>query len=162
VPEAQYDAFLTEASDPDGNYWDVVLDLPRTKPVHMQAVDNAYSLYEMVEGSVGTCHVGLIFHPVLPGTGDGSRQVFGTEGNLLFGAGYTASIISTRTDLLPHVDDDGWYTSLCAAISARPNGPSPRPAASTITMSRLSIWSTASWKTGSRSRTWIGGCTSPK
>lgn len=75
----------------------------------MQAYDNAYSLYEMVDGSVGTCHVGRLFHPVLPGTGDGGLQVFGTEGNLIVGAGYKASIISNKKDLLPHVDADGWF-----------------------------------------------------
>jgi predicted dehydrogenase len=96
VPEARYDEFLAHATDPDhANYWDVVLDLPRTQHVRMEAFDNVYSLYEMVEGAIGTCHVGRIFHPVLPGTGGGSLQVFGTEGNLLFGTGYAASIISS-------------------------------------------------------------------
>ncbi len=128
VPEDQYDAFLAAATDPDdANYWDVVLDLPRTQPVKMKAVDNAYSIYEMVDGSVGTCHVGRIFHPVLPGTGGGSLQVFGTEGNLLFGAGYTASIISTRTDLLPHVDDDGWFHIPVRGDSSKAKWPQPTP-----------------------------------
>lgn len=96
VPEAEYDKFLAAATDPDAaNYWDVVVDLPRTQRVRMEAVDNAYSLYEMDGGVVGACHVGRIYHPVLPGSGGGSLQIFGTEGNLIFGAGYSASIIST-------------------------------------------------------------------
>jgi predicted dehydrogenase len=110
VPEAEYDRFLEQVNDPlQANYWDVVLDLPRAQPVRMEAVDQAYSLYEMVDGSIGACHVGRIYHPVLPGTGGGSLQVFGTDGNLLFGAGYKASIITRRSELLPHVDADGWY-----------------------------------------------------
>ena len=41
---------LIQDYDPDeANYWDVVLDLPRTHPVKMQAADNAYSLYEMAD-----------------------------------------------------------------------------------------------------------------
>ena len=85
------------------------LDLPRTQHVRMEYYDNVYSLYEMVGGSTGTCHVGRIYHPVLPGTGGGSLQIFGTEGNLVFGAGHAASIISSHKELLPHVDADGWY-----------------------------------------------------
>jgi predicted dehydrogenase len=110
VPEEEYDKFLAECADPDhANYWDVVLDLPRTQPVRMEAVDQAYSLYEMADGSHGVCHVGRIYHPVLPDMGDGALQVFGTEGNLIFGAGYKASIITSKKHLLPHVDADGWF-----------------------------------------------------
>jgi predicted dehydrogenase len=110
VPEEEYDKFLAQATDPDNaNYWDVVLDLPRTQPVRMEAVDQAYSLYEMADGSHGVCHVGRIYHPILPGADSGALSVYGTEGNLLFGAGYKASIISTRRDLLPSVDADGWF-----------------------------------------------------
>lgn len=109
VPEEEYDKFLAQCTDPDDtNYWDVVLDLPRTQPVKMQAVDQAYSLYEMVNGSHGACHVGRIYHPTLPGTG-GALQIYGTEGNLIFGSGYKASVITTQQHLLPHVDDDGWF-----------------------------------------------------
>lgn len=130
VPEHKYDEFLAGVTDPDkANYWDVVLDLPRTQPVKMEAVDNAYSLYEMADGSIGTCHVGRIFHPVLPGTGGGGLQVFGTEGNLLFGAGYTASIISNRTDLLPHTDADGWYHIPLRGDSSKARWPQPTPGA---------------------------------
>jgi predicted dehydrogenase len=130
VPEEEYDKFLAQAADAaNANYWDVVIDLPRTQAVKMEAVDNAYSLYEMVDGSIGTCHVGRIFHPVLPGTGGGSLQIFGTEGNLLFGVGYTASIISTRTDLLPNVDADGWYHLPVRGDRSKAKWPQPTPGA---------------------------------
>jgi predicted dehydrogenase len=130
VPEEKYDEFLARATDPaEANYWDVVLDLPRTQPVQMEAVDNAYSLYEMVEGGVGACHVGRIFHPVLPGTGSGSLQIFGTEGNLIFGAGYKASIISSRQELLPQVDADGWYHISVRGDRSRAKWPQPTPGA---------------------------------
>ena len=130
VPEHKYDEFLADVTDPDkANYWDVVMDLPRTQHVKMEAVDNAYSLYEMVDGSIGTCHVGRIFHPILPGTGGGGLQVFGTEGNLIFGAGYTASIISNRKDLLPDVDADGWYHIPARGDSSKAKWPQPTPGA---------------------------------
>ena len=128
VPEEEYDKFLAQATDPDNaNYWDVVVNLPRTKAVKMEAVDNAYSLYEMVDGSVGTCHVGRIFHPTLPGADSGNLQIFGTKGNLIFGAGYSASIISTRTDLLPHVDDDGWFHIPVRGDRSKAKWPQPTP-----------------------------------
>lgn len=130
VPEEEYDKFLSQATDPDkANYWDVVVDLPRTKQIQMEAVDNAYSLYEMAGGVVGGCHVGRIFHPTLPGTGSGSLQIFGTEGNLAFGAGHMASIISTRKDLLPHVDDDGWYHIPLRGDRSKAKWPQPVPGA---------------------------------
>lgn len=130
VPESEYDKFLANATDPNAaNYWDVVVNLPRTQRVRMEAVDNAYSLYEMDGGVVGACHVGRIYHPVLPGTGSGSLQIFGTEGNLIFGAGYSASIISTRGDLLPHVDDDGWYHIPIRGDRSKAKWPQPTPGA---------------------------------
>lgn len=130
VPEEKYDEFLTQATDPDNaNYWDVVINLPRTKQVRMEAVDNAYSLYEMADGAVGACHVGRIFHPVLPGSGGGALQIFGTEGNLIFGAGYTASIISNRKDLLPQIDDDGWYHLPLRGDRSKAKWPQPTPGA---------------------------------
>ncbi len=130
VPEAKYDEFLAQVTDPHkANYWDVVLDLPRTQHVRMQAYDNVYSLYEMVDGAIGTCHAGRIFHPVLPGSGDGSLQIFGTDGNLLFGSGYAASIISKRKDLLPHVDADGWYHILPRGDYRKAKWPQPVPGA---------------------------------
>jgi predicted dehydrogenase len=104
VPESKYDEFLAQVTDPNqANYWDVVVDLPRTQRVQMEAYDNVYSLYEMVEGGIGTCHVGRIHHPVLPGSGWGGLQIFGTDGNFMNGA-----IISKRKEILPHVDADGW------------------------------------------------------
>lgn len=130
VPEAKYDEFLEQATDPDNaNYWDVVVNLPRTQPVKMEAIDQAYSLYEMADGAHGTCHVGRINHPVLPGMGGGALQVFGTEGNLIFGAGYTASIISTQKNLLPHVDADGWFHIPLRGDSRKAKWPQPTPGA---------------------------------
>ncbi len=130
VPEDEYDKFLSRATDPhNANYWDVVVDLPRTHPVKMEAVDNAYSLYEMADGAQGACHVGRIFHPVLPGTGGGSLQIYGTEGNLLFGAGYMASIISTRTELLPEAEDDGWFHIRPRGDGSKAKWPQPTPGA---------------------------------
>ena len=130
VPEGKYDEFLAQVTDHDhANYWDVVLDLPRTQHVRMEYYDNVYSLYEMVDGSIGTCHAGRIFHPVLPKTGDGSLQIFGTEGNLLFGAGYTASIITKRKELLPHVDADGWYHIPPRGDGSKAKWPQPTPGA---------------------------------
>lgn len=128
VPEHKYDEFLESVTDPNrANYWDVVLDLPRTQPVRMEAVDNAFSLYEMADGSIGACHVGRIYHPVLPGTGSGSLQIFGTQGNLLFGAGYTASIITNKKELLPYVDADGWYHIPVRGDISKAKWPQPIP-----------------------------------
>jgi predicted dehydrogenase len=128
VPEEKYDEFLAQATDPeDANYWDVVLDLPRTQHVRMEAPDNVYSLYEMVEGGMGACHVGRIYHPVLPATGGGSLQVFGTEGNLLLGAGHSASIISRRKELLPRVEEDGWFHIPSRGNGTRAKWPQPTP-----------------------------------
>ncbi|HHE73273.1 MAG TPA: Gfo/Idh/MocA family oxidoreductase [Chloroflexi bacterium] len=130
VPDEQYDAFLARTTDPDkANYWDVVLDLPRTQHVTMEAYDNVYSLYEMADGSIGTCHVGRIYHPVLPGSGSGGLQVFGTDGNLIFGAGYKASIISKHKDLLPAIDADGWYHIPLRGDLSRAKWPQPTPGA---------------------------------
>jgi predicted dehydrogenase len=130
VPEEKYDEFLAGASDPHrANYWDVVLDLPRTQAVRMQAYDNVYSLYEMADGAIGACHVGRIFHPVLPGSGGGGLQVFGTQGNLLFGAGYSASIISAHPERLPEVAPDGWYHLPPRGDASRAKWPQPTPGA---------------------------------
>jgi predicted dehydrogenase len=130
VPEHKYDEFLAQVTDPyDANYWDVVLDLPKTHSVKMEAVDNAYSLYEMVEGAMGTCHVGRIMHPVLPGSSGSSFQIFGTEGNLIFGAGYTASIITNKKDLLPHIDEDGWFHIPLRGDHSKARFPKPTPGA---------------------------------
>jgi predicted dehydrogenase len=130
VPEQHYDSFLAKVTDPaQANYWDVVLDLPRTQRVRMEAYNNVYSIYEMMDGSIGSCHVGRIQHPVLPGSGGGSLQIFGTEGNLIFGAGYSASIISKRKDLLPHVDGDGWFHIPQRGDLSKAKWPQPTPGA---------------------------------
>jgi len=130
VPEDEYDKFLATVTDPDqANYWDVVLDLPRTHPVKMEAVDQAYSMYEMADGSHGTCHVGRIYHPILPGADGGALSIYGTDGNLIFGAGYRASIISTKKDLLPSVDDDGWFHIARKGDSSKAKWPQPTPGA---------------------------------
>lgn len=110
VPEGEYNKFLSQVIDPDkANYWDIVLNLLKTEKVQMGAPDNVYSLYEMANGAIGVFHVGRPFHPVLPGTGGGGLEIYGTEGNLIFGGGHQASIITTRKDLLPHIDADGWW-----------------------------------------------------
>lgn len=130
VPESEYDRFLQQATDPQNvNYWDVVLELPRTQPVTMEAVDNAYSLYEMTDGSQGVCHVGRIYHPVLPGVGAGDLQIFGTDGNLFFGGGYYASIVSSRRELLPEVSDDGWFHIPLRGDRSKAAFPKPTPGA---------------------------------
>jgi predicted dehydrogenase len=130
VPEEKYDEFLAQVTDPRrANYWDVVLDLPRTKRVQMEAYDNVFSLYEMADGAIGTCHVGRTHHPVLPNTGGGGLQIFGSEGNLLFGGGYSASIISQRRDLLPNVDADGWFHIPARGDRAKAKWPQPTPGA---------------------------------
>lgn len=130
VAEEKYDDYLKNVTNPhDANYWDVVLDMPRTVPVKMEAVDNAYSLYVMADGSQGACHIGRIYHPTLPGVGGGSLQVFGTEGNLIFGGGYYASIVSSRQDLLPEVSDDGWYHIPQRGDVSKAKFPKPTPGA---------------------------------
>jgi predicted dehydrogenase len=128
VPESEYDRFLAQATDPDDvNYWDVVLDLPRTERIRMGAEDNVFSLYEMANGAIGCFHVGRPFHPTLPGSPGGSLQIFGTEGNLIFGGGHVASIISSKRDLLPRVDGDGWYHISPPANVGQAAWPKPAP-----------------------------------
>ena len=60
-------------------------------------------------------------------TGGGSLQVFGSAGNLLFGAGYTASIISSKKELLPQVDADGWYHIPRRGDASQAKWPQPTP-----------------------------------
>jgi predicted dehydrogenase len=128
VPEEKYDEFLAGVTDPQqANYWDVVLDLPRTKHIQVEAVDNAYSLYEMASGGVGSCHAGRTFHPVLPKTGDGSLQIYGTDGNLIFGSGYYASLISKHKKLLPNIEADGWYHLYPRGDFSKAKWPQPVP-----------------------------------
>ncbi|MDJ1009237.1 MAG: Gfo/Idh/MocA family oxidoreductase [Paracoccaceae bacterium] len=128
VAEDAYDDFLRSATDPDdANYWDVVLDLPRDVVVPNEAYDNVYSIYEMADGSVGALHIGRVLHPVLPGSGSGALQAFGTDGNLICGAGHQASIITNRRDLLPSVDDDGWYHQPVRGDLSKAKWPQPVP-----------------------------------
>jgi len=111
VPDAEYTEYLKTVTDPDdANYWDVVIDKPKTSKITMGADDNVYVLYEMQNGYLGSMHVGRAFHPVPPGMSGGGFRVFGHEGNMVFGyKGNRASIISERKDLLPETDEHGWY-----------------------------------------------------
>ena len=130
VPERAYDDFLERATDPDDeNYWDVVVDLPRTEHVTMGAPDNVFSLYEMTSGATGCFHAARLFHPVLPGMAGGSFQVFGTEGNLIFDNGHLASLISSKRQLLPQVGEDGWYHIPYQGDGSKAVWPKPVPGA---------------------------------
>jgi len=132
VPEHRYDEFLKSVEDPDAcNYWEVVPNLPRTKRVKVEAVDNAYSLYEMKYGGTGSCHVGRTFHPRLPDTGDGGLQIYGTNGNLILGSGYRASIVTKHKDLLPSIEEDGWYHMYPRGDFTKAKWPQPIPGAFT-------------------------------
>jgi predicted dehydrogenase len=128
VPDARYDEFLASITDPaKANYWPVVLGLPRTQAVRMEAPDNVFSLYQMADGTTGVFHVGRLFLPTLPGAGCGGLQVYGTEGNLVFGGGYAASVISTRPGVLPSLAPDGWYHVPLRGDQARAVWPQPTP-----------------------------------
>jgi len=129
VPDAEYDKYLGAASDPHAsNYWDVVINLPRSQAVQMEAADNVFSLYEMRCGAIGTHHAGRTMHPRLPGTGGAGLQVFGTEGNVIFGGGHSVSVISAHPEKLPAVDDDGWFHIPVAGDTSQPKWPQPVPA----------------------------------
>lgn len=131
VPETYYTEFLEQATDPhDANYWDVVFDRPKSQRVPMEAEDNVFSLYEMDSGATGVFHVGRPFHPALPGTTASSGlQIYGTEGNLVFGGGYTASVITSKKHLLPRVDEDGWYHIPIRGDHRKAQWPKPVPGA---------------------------------
>jgi hypothetical protein len=111
VPESEYTQYLKTVTDPDdANYWDVVLDKPKTETITMGADDNVFVLYELQSGFTGVLHVGRAFHPVPKGVDGGGFRIFGHQGNIILGAnGNQASIISTRRDLLPQTDAEGWY-----------------------------------------------------
>jgi predicted dehydrogenase len=110
VPDEHYDAFLENATDPfNSNYWEVVVTLPKSKEIKMEAADNVYSTYEMTNGWIGTFHAGRLFHPVPKGLTGGNLHIWGTEGNLIFGHRHFASVLSTKKELLPETDDDGWF-----------------------------------------------------
>lgn len=129
VPDSEYDHFLAQTTDPENaNYWDVVVNLPKTLAVRMEAEDSASSLYEMENGATGVFHIARAFHPVPAGTGYGGLRIFGSEGNLVLGAnGNFASLISTRGDLLPHVDDEGWYHIPATGDASKAQWPKPTP-----------------------------------
>jgi len=111
VPDEEYDRFLAQATEPERvNYWDVVFDLPRTKQVRMEAEVNAFSLYEMDNDAIGVFHIARPLHPMPPGAAAGGLRIFGTAGNLALGVGgHRASLISTRKDLVPETDAEGWH-----------------------------------------------------
>jgi len=127
VPEMEYDRFLAQAVDAhQANYWDVALDLPRTEPAKMGAPDNVFSLYELDSGAIGVFHVGRPFHPVPKGF-MGGLHVYGTAGNLFMGQGGFAAIISSRKELLPHVDADGWCRMPARGDLSKARWPQPVP-----------------------------------
>ena len=78
-------------------------------------------------GAIGVFHVGRPFHPSLPGTGGAGLQIYGTEGNLIFGGGHLASIITSRKHLLPQVDADGWYHMAAPGDVSKAVWPKPIP-----------------------------------
>lgn len=123
VPEENYEHYLKQVTDPDdANYWRVVVNEERLKPITMAAPDNAWCTYEMENGAIGAYHVGRLFHPMPKGVVMPGLQIFGTDGNLIFGGPHAVSIISKHKDLLPHTDEDGWYH-----IDPEPLPPSPWP-----------------------------------
>jgi predicted dehydrogenase len=130
VPDSEYDAFLSGATNPDdANYWDVVVDLPKTQVVRMEAEDNVFSLYEMDNGAIGAFHIARAFHPLPPGAEDsGGLRIFGSEGNLIMGVGgHFASIISARRHLLPTIDATGWYHVAPTGDVSKAKWPKPTP-----------------------------------
>jgi predicted dehydrogenase len=129
VPDGGYTEFLHEAKDPQNvNYWDEVMDAPRTERIEMASEDNVFSLYDMVEGWTGVFHVGRPFHPMPKGINEGGLKIFGSEGNLIMDMnGKLASIISTRKDLLPQTDEQGWYTLEPLGDTSKARWPKPIP-----------------------------------
>ncbi|MBK1875513.1 Gfo/Idh/MocA family protein [Pelagicoccus mobilis] len=126
VPDDEYNKFLKECDDPhEANYWPVVLDKEKTQKVKMGAPDNIYSLYEMKSGWIGACHVGRLFQPAHPMSTYGNLEIYGSEGNLLLHTDSLVSINSTRTDLLPETDENGWYNIPDMEGVRRIRGPVP-------------------------------------
>jgi predicted dehydrogenase len=130
VPESVYNQFLAQATDPqNANYWDVVVKTPRSHPITVEAEDNVGNLYEMANGAIGCFWAGRAFHPVLPGTSSPGFQILGTEGNIVFGGGHAVSVLSTRRELLPRVDTDGWYHIPRQGDLSKAAWPKPTPGA---------------------------------
>jgi predicted dehydrogenase len=129
VPEEKYDEFLESISTPESaNYWDYVLDAPRTKRVKMEAPDNVFSLYEMASGWTGIFHAGRMLNPMPRGSNGGGLEIIGTEGNLIFGRNsHEASIISRQRSLLPDFDADGWHHIDSPGDHSRARWPQPVP-----------------------------------
>ncbi|MGC4042368.1 MAG: Gfo/Idh/MocA family oxidoreductase [Armatimonas sp.] len=131
VPEDEYDTFLESVTDPeDANYWRVVVDLPKTQPVQMEAEDNSFSLYEMDNGCIGAFHIARAMHPMPPGVNNGGFRIFGTEGNLVLGGtGHAASLYTTRKDLRLETDENGWHHISDGRTYGRAPWPIPPPGA---------------------------------
>jgi predicted dehydrogenase len=123
VPEEGYNRYLQQATDPfNSNYWDEVVEMPRSQEIKMAAPDNVFSLYEMENGFTGVFHVGRPFQPTLPGTGAGGLMVFGSEGNLV-----GSSILTARKELLPEVGPDGWWHLPSKVDWSKAKWPQPVP-----------------------------------
>ena len=123
VPEEKYDEFLRGVTDPEeANYWIKVVHEERSQPIRMEAPDNAFCTYEMESGAIGVYHVGRLFHPMPKGVVMPGLQIFGTDGNLIFGGPHAVSIISKHKQLLPSTDAEGWYH-----IEYERHPPSPWP-----------------------------------
>jgi predicted dehydrogenase len=128
VPESEYDAFLQRATDPeDSNYWDVVLKLPRTEPVTMGAEDNVISTYEMTSGVIGVFQAVRHFHPVPKGRAHGGLEIYGSEGTVVMGGSYFASVYSSNIDALPSMDETGWHRIPLAGDLRKAKWPKPIP-----------------------------------
>ena len=109
VPEEHYDKHLQAAQSPEeANYWDAAIAAEKSKPVTMEAPDNAFAIFAMADGSLGVYHFGRTFQPTRPPATYGGMQVYGTEGNLIYGAGHMASLYTTRRDLVDDIDEEGW------------------------------------------------------
>ncbi len=110
--DADFTEYLSGFADIEGlNYWAVARKVEKlTDTIRMEAEDNTFSLYEMANGALG-CLVAnwCTFHPSLLGIKRLGLQVYGLEGNLIFGGGYFASFISAKKELLLRVDEDGWF-----------------------------------------------------
>ena len=144
------------------DYWDVVLDLPRTQAGRMEAVDNAYSLYEMVDGAIGACHVGRIFHPVLPGAGSGICRFSARRVTCSLGRAIPLPSSPTKRSYCPMWTPTAGITSLCAVTAARPNGRNRRRARPTTTTARPNTSWTVFLRTGNLWSMSIGVYTSPR
>jgi predicted dehydrogenase len=129
VPDQGYTDFLHSATDPQNvNYWDVVMNAPKTERIAMESNDNVFSLYEMDEGWTGVFHVGRPFHPMPKGVNEGGFKIFGSEGNLIMDMnGKMASLITTRKDLVPNADANGWTTFDPLGDISKAGWPKPIP-----------------------------------